>query len=415
MQRKFLMRLGGVALLGLLLAMVADPLVAQTPEGTTITNTAFVDYTDANSNTYATESASVDVIVGYQAGVDVIAAAATVTPASPSVDDTLYFDVANIGNGTEAVQVDTNTTVAGVITNVSWWYNSSVYATLAALNAQLAAVTDSLAQGDTIEIRVIYDVNSGQGGQSTRFDLTATTQRAGSPDADTDSTFISPPAAYAVAVTPDDSAVSRLPSNGTNYTLQFTVTNSGNSDEDIDVIASVDPGTALTIVSVGGLAGDSNQVNVSAVGGTATVDVVVSVGDVAAGTLDTLFLLGRVVANPATTDNGNYNVTVIRPSINIAKAAYRDDQSTLINTGGGDRVVPGEFIQYLITVTNAGDADAASVHIDDTLPGQVTYDSNTPDAAGWTIVEAAGDIDADLTGTLAPAASRFFWVRVQIN
>ena len=49
-------------------------------------------------------------------------------------------------------------------------------------------------------------------------------------------------------------------------------------------------------------------------------------------------------------------------------------------------MVPGEFIQYLITVTNAGDADAASVHIDDTLPGQVTYDSNTPDAAGWTIV-----------------------------
>ena len=416
MRRKYLTRLGGLALAGLLLAMAANPLAAQTPEGTTITNTATVSWTDANSNTYTPVNASVDVIVGYQAGVDVIAIAASVTPGSPSTDDTLYFDVANIGNGTDAVQLDTNTTVAGVISNVRFWYNSSVYGTLAALNTQLASATDSLAQADTIEIRVIYDVNSGQGGQTTRFELTATTQRAGSPDSDMDFTDINPPAAYAVAVLPDDSvdAAGKLPSNGVQYTYTFRVENNGNSAEDIDLTASGGLPASITIVSVDGTAGSTAQINVASTG-FQNVDVVFTIGNVAAGIQDTVFLNAEIVANPATTDDGTVRFTVLRPSITITKVAYRDDQSTVINTGGGDRVVPGEFIQYLITVTNAGSADASTVHVDDLLPGQVTYDSNTPDAGGWTIVESSGDVNADLSGTLAPAASRFFWIRVQIN
>jgi hypothetical protein len=55
------------------------------------------------------------------------------------------------------------------------------------------------------------------------------------------------------------------------------------------------------------------------------------------------------------------------------------------------------------------------VHIDDTLPTELTYVSAAGDLAGWTITNTGNDVNADLTGTLAPAAARFIWIRVRIN
>ncbi len=144
-----------------------------------------------------------------------------------------------------------------------------------------------------------------------------------------------------------------------------------------------------------------------------TFDVIYSVADVAAGTPDTLYLEARSVTTPATTDSGFADMSVIKAAMSITKAAYRDNQVTLL--GGGDTVLPGEFIQYLVTVTNTGTADASIVHVDDLLPAELTYDSATGDLAGWTFTPSGNDLDADLAGTLAPAASRFFWIRVQVN
>ncbi len=73
----------GIALLGPILGMMAHPLSGQTAEGTVITNTATVSFTDARSNTYSSVQASVNVTVGFLAGIDVTAGAATATPASP--------------------------------------------------------------------------------------------------------------------------------------------------------------------------------------------------------------------------------------------------------------------------------------------------------------------------------------------
>jgi uncharacterized repeat protein (TIGR01451 family) len=99
--------------------------------------------------------------------------------------------------------------------------------------------------------------------------------------------------------------------------------------------------------------------------------------------------------------------------LTIVKEAYRDNKTTLL--GGGDTVLPGEFIQYKVTVTNGGTAPASSVHVDDLLPVQLTYISASEDAPTWTFTPVGNDLDADLTGTLAPAASRFFWIRAQVN
>jgi len=336
----------------------------------------------------------------------VVAAAATVNPTSPSTGDTLFFDVQNIGNGADTVTISEGISVGGIITVTGYRYGATTYASLAALNAALP----EQAQSNTITIKVVYDVIAGQGGQSTVYTLTATSRRDGGVS-DADATTVTPSESIAVAVTPDGGQnLQRLPSNGTDYTFTFAVQNNGDGPEDFDLLAS-NPGAVITVVSVNGDAGDSTQISLAS-GASTNIDVIYSVGDVAAGSVDTLFLRARSVSQPATLDDGFADLTVIRPSVSITKVAYRDDQATPI---GANTVVPGEFIQYLITVTNNGDADASTVHIDDTLPGQVTYNANTPDAAGWTFTIVGNDVDADLAGTLAPSASRFFWLRVQIN
>src|SRR5690348_3357675 len=118
-----------------IMALAAPTLRAQspTPEGTVITNTATVSFTDANGNTYSAVNASVSVTVGFVAGVDV-AGAASVTPASPSSNNSLTFTIQNMGNGTDHVQVAENISVASVISVTSYVFNATSYASIAALN-----------------------------------------------------------------------------------------------------------------------------------------------------------------------------------------------------------------------------------------------------------------------------------------
>ena len=65
---------------------------------------------------------------------------------------------------------------------------------------------------------------------------------------------------------------------------------------------------------------DSARVSGLAAADTAIVTVTYSVADVAAGTADTLFFLARSVANPASTDDGRLELTVIRPNLTTGAA-----------------------------------------------------------------------------------------------
>jgi uncharacterized repeat protein (TIGR01451 family) len=398
-----------VGVAALLAVTAAIPANAQTPEGTVIRNIATVSFTDANSNAYASVADTVDVTVGFVAGVDVIAAAATVGPASPSAGDTLFFQVSNIGNGTDSVTVSQNISVGGVITVTGYRVGATTYASVAALNAALAG--SSIAQGANITVKVVYNVIAGTGGIATVYTLTATSRRNGGVS-DNDLTTITPNLTAAVAVTPDGGQnIQRLPSNGTNYTFTFTVTNNATGPDGFDLLAS-HPGAAITIVSVNGTAGDSARILALASGAAQSIAVVYSIGNVAAGTVDTLVLKGRSLASPATSDNGFADITVVRPLLTILKVAFRDDQTTPVGVG---TVVPGEFIQYRVTVTNGGSAAATTVHVDDALPGQLTFASTSPDAAGWTLANVGNNVSADLSGNLGVGASRFFWVRASVN
>ncbi len=404
-----------VALAAVAVAMVTVPARAQTPEGTVITNKAIVNYRDATGRLYAPDSASVSVTVGFQAGLDVTGVA-SVTPASPSSGQSITFTVANIGNGTDTVQVGETISNGAVITVTGYQINGvgTVYASVAALNTAL--LTQSLAGiTGSLTVTVIYDVNAGQGGQTTGYTLTATSQRDGTMS-DAATTNISPPAAYGVAVTPDGGVNrQRLPSGASAYTETFTVNNTGNAAEAFDLLASSPGSVVIGILTVNGVAGppDSTRVTIPT-GGSVSIDVTYTVAEVAVGSRDTLYLVARSVTQPATLDNGYVDLTVIRPRVTIAKQVYRSDQVTVI--GPTDRVVPQEVIWYRVSVTNAGDQNATSVHVDDLLPAELTFLALANDgSAGWTLANSGNDVDADLTVALGAGATRFFWIQARVN
>ncbi len=394
-----------------LLATLASAQVAgaqATPEGTVITNTASASYTDANGNTYTAATASVSVTVGFAAGVDVTSPA-TVSPASPSTGNQLDFTINNTGNGTDQVSVAV-TTAAG-LTNVAYKYSGTTYATVAALNAVLAGV--NTVAGGNIVVSVMYDVASGRGGQTLPITLTATSVRTVT-TSDASTTNVTPPTSGSVVVTPDGATIDRLPSNGTQYSQVFPVQNTGNASDTYNLAATLVPGTAITIVSVNGTAGASSTVNIAS-GATTNITVVYTVGNVAAGSTDQLVLTATSTNTPAQNDAGDVTVRVVKAALGMTKVAYRDDQTTVINNTT-DRVLPGEFIQYKITVSNSGLASASTVSITDALPAAVTYNAASGDVpAEWNISESSGTVTANLTPALASSGSRFIWIRVQVK
>ena len=410
MKWKGLESAGALALTAMLM-MAAPQLHAQspTPEGTVITNTATVSFTDANGNTYSAVNASVSVTVGFVAGVNVSGAAAA-TPASPSSNDALTFTIQNIGNGTDHYQVAENISVGGVITVASYGFNSSTYASLAALNTALASA--NVTQGSSITVTVTYNVAANKGGVATNYTMTATSGRDGTVNANK-VTVITPSQTFAVAVSPHGGQhLPQLPSNGTTYTFTFSVTNNGNGSDNFNLVAS-NSGSAITVVSVNGVAGTSTSVTIAAATST-NIAVVYSVGNVAAGTTDNLQLRATSAGDNTKTDQGFADLTVVRPAIAMSKAAYRDDQTTVINTT--DTVLPNEAIQFKITVSNSGASAAASVQIADAVPAQMTFLSATGDVpANWSISNTGNSVTASLTGTLAAGASRFIWIRARVK
>jgi uncharacterized repeat protein (TIGR01451 family) len=315
--------------------------------------------------------------------------------------------------------VTVSTTAASGVTITGYKIGSTTYATLALLNQALAATP--IAADGTVTVTVIYTVAPGQGGQTIPVSLTATSRRTPAAEgaSDSSSTNVIPSVSANVVVTPDAAAVNRLPSGTgpTVYTETFTVQNTGNRSDTYTLSAGSSAGAVVSIVSVDGTAGTGGSITL-APGASGTVTVAYTVANSAAAGATSTIGVTATSGNDATkSDSGSRVVTVIRAAISMTKQAFLDNQTTELVAA--DRVLPGQYIQYKITVTNTGGAAATltgtGYGVTDILPSQVTYVSTSTDAAGWTIGESSGTVSATLTGTLAPAASRFFWIRVQIK
>ena len=178
------------------------------------------------------------------------------------------------------------------------------------------------------------------------------------------------------------------------------------------MIATSPGSPVITIVSVNGVAGDSARITLAPTA-SQTIAVVYNLANVAGGSKDTLVLRGRSVGQPATFDDGFMDLTVIKPNLTLAKAAYLDDGVTPVS----GNVVPGQIIRYRFTVTNNGGTSASSVQITDALPAQVTYVS-TSSSTGWSISVSGQNVTGNYTGTggvLAASVSATFELRVSIN
>lgn len=295
------LRLAVAAVAAALLTPVMASAQSPTPEGTVITNTATVSFTDANNNTYAAVQGSVNVTVGFSAGIDLVASAATATPAAPSSGNSLTFTVQNLGNGTDSVSISQTISVGSIVTVTAYVVNSTSYASLAALNTALSST--SIAANATLAITVQYSVAAGTGGQSTVLTLTGASRRTPA-TTDAAATTVSPVLSSGVAVTPDGSQLlQRVPSNGTNYTVTFTVTNSGTGTDGYNLVSS-NTGSAITIVSVNGVAGTTTSIASVAAGASQSINVIYAVGTVANGTADTLRLRATSTTNGAVSDQG---------------------------------------------------------------------------------------------------------------
>jgi uncharacterized repeat protein (TIGR01451 family) len=403
-----LLRRAGTGLLAVTaLTLMAGQAAAQTPEGTVITNTATVTYTDANSNAYAPVTGSVSVTVGFTAGVSVTPNDPSPTPATPSTGNQMTFTVTNAGNGTDSVLVSQNISVAGVITVTGYGIGATNYASLAALN--LALSSTAIAQAGTVVIKVNYDVAANKGGVNTVYTLTAASRRTPATTANGQSS-ITPSQSYAVATTPDGAQnLQKLP--GSNYSFTFTVQNNGNGTDQFDLLATSPGSVVISIVSVNGVAGDSTRVTLAA-GASQTYAVIYNVAVVAAGSTDTLYLRARSLGQPATLNDGFADLTVVKPNLVVTKQAFRDDGVTAVV----GTVAPGEFIRYQVTVTNNGSTSATTVQVVDALPAELTYASGT--GADWSFGVAGQTITANYTansGILAASGSSSFVLRVSVN
>jgi uncharacterized repeat protein (TIGR01451 family) len=421
MKWKSLWRLQTVVLAGGLALFAVRPATAQTAEGTVITNEAIVNWTDANSNAYTPVNATVDVTVGFQAGLSLTPDGGSQSPASPSTGGTFALTIQNSGNGTDQVQVaELITDASGVISVTNYNWNAGNYATIALLNTAL--LPSNLAAGASTVITVTYDVPSGKGGLSANYQLTATSVRDGGVS-DAGDYDITAGETFAVAVIEQGSGNDSTTANllpGTNQTAVFTVTNNGNGPEDFRLETSQNLGAVITVVSITGTSVtqgsnlDSAGVSGLAVSASVNVTVTFDVANLAAGTVDSLFFLATAVNDGSANDESGYIVTIVKPALAITKEAWLDNQSAEISAD----VLPGQFIQYKVIVTNNGTAPASSVVVTDALGAlPVTYISNSQPAALWSsIVESAGTVTGTLSGTLAASGgTAYFWIRVQID
>jgi uncharacterized repeat protein (TIGR01451 family) len=206
---------------------------------------------------------------------------------------------------------------------------------------------------------------------------------------------------YDVAITPATTSLTSLPTNTGTRTVSFTLQNIGAVSEIYDLLTSKIPGTALTVVSITGTGitqganPDSAHSGALASAATRTVTITYKIGNVAAGTIDTLELTGRAVDNPAKTSTGVLIVTVIRPVLSIGK---------VVSPAGSP--LPGTDLTFTSTLTNSGSASASSVAIVDSIPTWVQYKLATASATLPAGVTAAIEYSSDggTTWTYTPAS-----------
>ncbi len=359
----------------------------------TITNTATIaaastdpDNTDNTDSEDTTVNANADLSVSITDSPDPVNAAGTLT---------YTVTVANAGPATASSLTMTDTLPAGVTfvsaTGTGWTCTQAAgvvtctRATLAITTAPAITITVTApSEGGTITNTATID--------ATNPDPDATD------DSDSETTTVTARADLAVTQTDNPDPVI---ANGT-LTYTVSVTNNGPSTAQSVTLTDTLPATA-TFVSVNGgatwscsqAAGVVTCTRATLAPGAAPNITIVVTAPAQGGTITNTAAIATTTTDPVAANNSDSETTTVTASADLA----------ISQTDNPDPVTASSSLQYIVTVTNNGPSNAATLTMTDTLPAGVTFVSAT--GTGWTCSQAAGVVTCTRaalnTGVTAPA------------
>jgi uncharacterized repeat protein (TIGR01451 family) len=212
---------------------------------------------------------------------------------------------------------------------------------------------------------------------------------------------------YAVTVAPDGASVARQAGS---YSYDFTLSNGSSVLEDFDLLASTDPASSfITIDSItgGGIGSsgvaDSTRITGVDAGADSMITVWYTVAADTDGNVDTLYLTGRSISDPAQSDAGW--LTVEYETVTLSVAPDGADTLQLLPTG---TVTP---TSYKFTITNNSGVSETF----DLLAFNATV--LTVDSITGPNLSGGSPGDSARTGTIAASAddSAFVWFTVSVG
>jgi hypothetical protein len=227
-------------------------------------------------------------------------------------------------------------------------------------------VTSNFVASDQITVSGLQFNNFTATSASSNLQLVVSGAGGGTAATDDKTIVIIP--SYGASVAPATTTASRLPSNGTNYTVVFTVQNTGSGSDNYDLLTTRTPGTALTTVSITGTNvtqganPDSARLAGLAASASVAVTVTYSVGNVAIGAVDTLNFKARSTGDATKSSTGKMALTVIRPSMTTTH---------VVNPTGTQ--IPGTQLTYTTTITNIGTTTASTVIVADSVSANLQF------------------------------------------
>jgi len=405
--------------------------------GETISNTATIDYEDANGYEY-TGSATVDVIVELVPNIRVEYLGAADPPVTPGGEYTYYFQITNLTNDQDHATVTLGLDL-DYLTVVSLCYKvmdrdgdqkqdgdppsavEECFDNIADFEAALAAI--ELDIHEFIVVGITVEVKEGVSGPTT-ITVDAESEY---PDGEDGSDEVTLSIGDVTVAPPAD--VDRLPSYDiTEYSAQFTINNDQvgavTYELSYEFLSTNDAGLSFVRLEVCGgaeiLLVDGKYTYEVAANSSADICVIYYVGD----------FEGESTVIKLTADDGTYSasgettVTVIKPVLTITKKAYRDNAGAIttteiVNLTG--EVAPGEYFWYEITVENDGSAVASAVAVEDDLDlAFLTWQSTILDelTPTWATVgtnTGLGQIRGQLTAITPTDAVRTIRIRVLLK
>ena len=359
----------------------------------TITNNASVSTATSDPNA-ANDSATEDTTITTSADVSV----AKVDSADPVVAGTGFnYTVTVVNPGpSDALTVDlTDVLPAGVSFVSATPDQGSCSETAGTVSCGLGTIASGGSVDVVIAVTVDSDTAAGTITNNASVISATSDSNAANDSASEDTTITS---SADVSVTKVDSADPVVAGTGFSYTV--TVSNAGPSDATAVDLVDVLP-AGVTFVS-----GTPDQGSCSEATGTVTcslgtissgasVDVVIAVtvdSDTAAATITNNASVSTATTDPNAGNDAASEDTTVTTSADVGVSKV--DSADPVNAGSG--------FSYVVTVSNAGPSDAATVDLTDVLPAGVTFVSATPDQGSCS--EVTGTVSCSL-GTIGSGGS----------